>query len=88
MEQEGKTLKNPAIQTLLLSIITAAVLGSFSFQWSMNRDFGIMQERDRVRSDTEMEWKNDLKELKIDVNELKGKMIRLESTVKDINYTP
>ncbi|HEX8358432.1 MAG TPA: hypothetical protein VF610_13505, partial [Segetibacter sp.] len=70
--------------TIFLSIITAAVLGQFSFSWTMNRDFGSMQERDRIRTSSEMEWKSDLKEMKIDVNEQKGKMIKLQSDVEDL----
>ena len=72
------------VQTILLSVITAAVLGLFNFQWTMNRDFGVMQERDRIRTANETEWKNDLKELKLDVNELKGKSIKMESAVAEL----
>jgi hypothetical protein len=72
------------VQTVLLSVITAAVFGLFNFQWTMNRDFGVMQERDRIRSAAEQDWKNDLKEMKIDVSELKGKTIKLQSDVEGL----
>lgn len=66
-------------QTILLSICTAAVLGLFGFLWTMNKDFGAMEERDRQRVITEKDFSDELKALRKDFNEMNERVIRIES---------
>lgn len=58
-------------QSALLTLITAIVIGCFSFLWQMNKDFAALQERDRQRA--------------IDINSLQMSLNKAQGDIQDLN---
>lgn len=73
------------LQTILLGITTAAILGCFKFLWALSITVGQMQEQNLERTNRINEVKQGLNELRLDlqgtragVQDVRERLIRVE----------
>lgn len=83
-QQTGK--KENHIQTVLLSLITAAIIGCFSFLWNLNGTVAKMQEQNFNRTqridDVQQgvnELRLDMKDTKKSVQDVSERLVRVEA---------
>lgn len=78
-DEKQKPVLEKHVQTILLSVITALLLGMFNFLWTMNRDFAKMEERDRLKGEQFQSMQNSVNKIQLDLFDLKERVTRMES---------
>lgn len=81
MQQHQEQPMKKDVNTILLSIITATVLGMFTFLWSMNAKMAILEDRDRERSESMGKMQMDMNNMRLDVQDLRIKVAQLQTQI-------
>lgn len=70
--------------TVLMTIITGAVLSILGFLWSLNKDFAVLQEKDLEKQNKIDVIQQSVNQVRLDQQELKVNDIRFSAKLENI----
>lgn len=78
MQTTKKNTLEDRINTLLLSVVTAGVIGCFGFLWNMNNAITRLQEHDIENIQSKEEMIGKVNNMQLDVRDIRERLIRVE----------
>lgn len=74
-----KSTLEEKLHTLLLSVLTAGVIGCFGFLWNMNKIITVLQEHDtdNIRSRAEQSIRTN--NIQLDIRDIRERVIKIEA---------
>lgn len=82
--QRTKSILEKHVQTILLSLITAATIGAFTFLWELNATVASLKTTSDDRDRTIDNVQQGINSVRLNLQEVKEKVIRLEA--QNIQY--
>jgi outer membrane protein TolC len=76
---QSKKTMNEKVQTIIASVLTAAIIGLFTFLWNLNKTLGRMEEREFNTTQSINDINNKINNIQLDVRDLRDKTIRIET---------
>lgn len=67
------------IQTIIVSLLTAALIACFGFMWNLNSALARIEERDLAREKALNEICTKINTIQLDLYDLKDRVIRIET---------
>jgi hypothetical protein len=80
MERKSQPTNNQ--QTFLLSVLTAATIGSFGFMWNLNTTIARLQEHDTEMIKAREENVTKMNNMQLDIRDIRERLIRIEAKSK------
>lgn len=77
-----KTNWEERINTFLLSVVTAGVIGCFGFLWNMNNSITRLQEHDVENNQAKEEMVIKINNMQLDIRDIRERLIRVEAKQK------
>lgn len=70
------------VQTIMLSVITAALIACFTFLWNMNAKIAVMEERDNQRTQSVITLQNNMTQLQNTMSQLQTDITTVKIAVR------
>lgn len=74
-----KTILSDKVQTTLLSVVAASLIGCLTFLWNVNASLARLQEHDTDTIKSREEQSTKMNNVQLDIRDIRERLIRIES---------
>lgn len=71
------------VQTIMLSVITAALIACFTFLWNMNAKIAVMEERDNQRTQSVVQLQQTMTQFQSTMNQLQTDVTTVKISLRE-----